>query len=150
MGTKQCGERTPHKTKTQTFLLELPLVIEAGQAARQRAHLEAGRQFYNAVLSAGTAPPAPDASRPRLESGLCYPPHTHARAQGSLLGPAGALRIFRVRFSRTGERAACLVAGRAPGRGAGPDARHSRLPRPQPGVCGQSPPRALQESGSWT
>jgi len=53
MGTKARGKRTsPHK-KTPTFLLELPLVVEAGQAARQRAHLEAGRQFYNAVLSAG-------------------------------------------------------------------------------------------------
>jgi hypothetical protein len=53
MGTKPRGERTPPKTKTPTFLLELPLVVEAGQAARLRAHLEAGRQFYNAVLSAG-------------------------------------------------------------------------------------------------
>ncbi len=53
MGTKPRRERTPHKKKTPTFLLELPLVVEAGQAARQRAHLEAGRQFYNAVLSAG-------------------------------------------------------------------------------------------------
>ena len=62
MGTKARGkQKSPHK-KTPTFLLELPLVVEAGQAARQRAHLEAGRQFYNAVLSAGTAPPAPDAS----------------------------------------------------------------------------------------
>ena len=53
MGTKARGKRTsPHK-KTPTFLLELPLLVEAGQAARQRAHLEAGRQFYNAVLSAG-------------------------------------------------------------------------------------------------
>ena len=53
MGTKPRGKRkSPHK-KTPTFLLELPLVVEAGQAARQRAHLEAGRQFYNAVLSAG-------------------------------------------------------------------------------------------------
>jgi hypothetical protein len=53
MGTKVRGERkAPHK-KTPTFLLELPLVVEAGQAARLRAHLEAGRQFYNAVLSAG-------------------------------------------------------------------------------------------------
>jgi len=53
MGTKARGERkAPHK-KTSTFLLELPLVVEAGQAARLRAHLEAGRQFYNAVLSAG-------------------------------------------------------------------------------------------------
>jgi hypothetical protein len=53
MGTKPSKERTPPKTKTPTFLLELPLVVEAGQAGRQRAHLEAGRQFYNAVLSAG-------------------------------------------------------------------------------------------------
>ena len=53
MGTKPHGERTPPKEKTPTFLLELPLVVEAGQAARQRAHLEAGRQFYNAVLCAG-------------------------------------------------------------------------------------------------
>ena len=53
MGTKARGKhKSPHK-KTPTFLLELPLVVEAGQAARQRAHLEAGRQFYNAVLSAG-------------------------------------------------------------------------------------------------
>ena len=53
MGTKPHGERTLPKKKTPTFLLELPLVVEAGQAARQRAHLEAGRQFYNAMLSAG-------------------------------------------------------------------------------------------------
>ncbi len=53
MGTKPRGERTPPKTKTPTFLLELPLAVEAGQAARLRGHLEAGRQFYNAVLCAG-------------------------------------------------------------------------------------------------
>jgi len=53
MGTKPSGQRRPPKTKTPTFLLELPLAVEAGQAARLRAHLEAGRQFYNAVLSAG-------------------------------------------------------------------------------------------------
>jgi hypothetical protein len=53
MGTKPSGERKPPKTKTSTFLLELPLAVEAGQAARLRAHLETGRQFYNAVLSAG-------------------------------------------------------------------------------------------------
>src|SRR6266567_9007361 len=42
-----------NKSKTPTFLLELPLVVEAGQAKRLRAHLEAARQFYNAVLSQG-------------------------------------------------------------------------------------------------
>jgi hypothetical protein len=53
MGTKPGGERKHSKEKTPTFLLELPLAVEAGQATRLRAHLEAGRQFYNAVLSAG-------------------------------------------------------------------------------------------------
>jgi hypothetical protein len=55
MGTRPGGESTPPTKKTPTFLLELPLAVEAGQAARVRAHLEAGRQFYNAVLSAGQA-----------------------------------------------------------------------------------------------
>jgi len=53
MGKKHAEERKPSRTKTPTFLLELPLVAEAGQAARLDAHLEVGRQFYNAVLSAG-------------------------------------------------------------------------------------------------
>ncbi len=53
MGKKHAEERTPPKEKTPTFLLELPLVAETGQAARLDAHLEVGRQFYNAVLSAG-------------------------------------------------------------------------------------------------
>src|SRR5215469_16377958 len=39
--------------RTPTLLLELPLVVNAGQATHVRAHLEAGRQFYNAVLSLG-------------------------------------------------------------------------------------------------
>jgi hypothetical protein len=47
MGAKQPKQKTP------TFLLELPLQVEAGQAKRLGAHLEVGRQFYNAVLSEG-------------------------------------------------------------------------------------------------
>jgi hypothetical protein len=53
MGNKHAEERKPSKPKTPTFLLELPLVAEAGQAAHLRAHLEAGRQLYNAILSEG-------------------------------------------------------------------------------------------------
>src|SRR5260370_23701368 len=53
MGKKHAEERTPSKQKAPTFQLDLPLVAEAGQAARVGAHLEVGRQFYNAVLSAG-------------------------------------------------------------------------------------------------
>src|SRR5207237_2785627 len=45
-------EKEPRR-QTPTFLLELPLEVNAGQAKRIRGHLEAGRQFYNAVLSEG-------------------------------------------------------------------------------------------------
>jgi transposase len=38
------------RSKTPTFLLELPLRVDAGQAARLRAHLEVARCFYNALL----------------------------------------------------------------------------------------------------
>jgi hypothetical protein len=48
--TKQGKETRKH---TPTFLLELPLHVNERQAARVGAHLEVGRQFYNAVLSAG-------------------------------------------------------------------------------------------------
>src|SRR5258706_9685040 len=53
MGTKQPKENKQRSQKAPTFLLELPLVMNAGQAKRIRGHLEAGRQFYNAVLSEG-------------------------------------------------------------------------------------------------
>jgi hypothetical protein len=53
MRKKDAEERKRSRKKTPTFLLELPLVVHAGQAARIRGHLEAGRQFYNAVLSEG-------------------------------------------------------------------------------------------------
>jgi len=45
-------EKEPRR-KTPTFLLELPLRPSSSQAKRIRAHLEGGRQFYNAVLSEG-------------------------------------------------------------------------------------------------
>jgi hypothetical protein len=49
--TTEQGQET--KKRTPTFLLELPLQVNESQAARLRALLEAGRQFYNAVLSEG-------------------------------------------------------------------------------------------------
>src|SRR5579863_5028992 len=45
--TTQANKRTP------TVLLELPLQVTPGQAKRLRAHLEAARQVYNAILSEG-------------------------------------------------------------------------------------------------
>ena len=49
------------RSKTPTFLLELPLVVDEGQAKHIRAHLEAGRQFYNARALRGAASTAADA-----------------------------------------------------------------------------------------
>ncbi|MGH2507061.1 MAG: hypothetical protein ACRDHZ_06570, partial [Ktedonobacteraceae bacterium] len=42
-----------NKNHTPTFQVELPVVVEPGAAKRLHAHLEAARQFYNAVLSEG-------------------------------------------------------------------------------------------------
>ena len=47
------AQTTPAHQPTPTFLLELPLQVTAGQAKRLRAHLEAARQLYNAILSEG-------------------------------------------------------------------------------------------------
>ena len=46
-------DQAPGKQRTPTFLLELPLLVTPGQAKRVRAHLEAARQLYNALLSEG-------------------------------------------------------------------------------------------------
>jgi hypothetical protein len=52
-GRKSPKETRKPKKQTPTFLLELPLSVNPAQAKRLRAHLEAGRQFYNALLSQG-------------------------------------------------------------------------------------------------
>ena len=98
-------QQTPNKQAeekskpTPTFLLELPLRVTACQARRLRAHLEAVRQLYNAVLSEGQrrlrrmrANPAWQAARtiPRTQ------PKERARAFGALrhqYGFSGAIRF---------------------------------------------------------
>src|ERR1051326_5964177 len=49
----RADQQTPAHKPTPTFLLELPLQVTPGQAKHLRAHLEAARQFYNAILSEG-------------------------------------------------------------------------------------------------
>jgi hypothetical protein len=44
-------QTTEARKPTPTFLLEVPLRVTASQAKRLRAHLEAARQLYNAILS---------------------------------------------------------------------------------------------------
>src|SRR5689334_14876980 len=54
-----CRKQAPDQPTTEvrkptpTFLLEVPLRVTASQAKRLRAHLEAARQLYNAILSEG-------------------------------------------------------------------------------------------------
>jgi hypothetical protein len=111
MGTKARGERKSPQKKTPTFLLELPLAVEAGQAARVGAHLEAGRQFYNAVLSAGQR---------RLRRMRADPAWQEARAipRTYTQERRAAFAALRERYgfseyacARAGESAAGLVAG---------------------------------------
>ena len=88
----KAAETTPAKKRTPTFLLELPLQVTPGQAKRLRAHLEAARQLYNAVLSEGQwrlrrmrADPAWQAARaiPRIHK------QERKRAFGALRGQYG-------------------------------------------------------------
>ncbi len=55
MRRKQTADQptTEKRKQTPTFLLEVPLRVTASQTKRLRAHLEAARQLYNAVLSEG-------------------------------------------------------------------------------------------------
>jgi hypothetical protein len=43
------------RSKTPTFLLELPLAVDPGQGRRLRAHFEAARALYNALLGEALA-----------------------------------------------------------------------------------------------
>jgi hypothetical protein len=52
-GPRQQKAQQEKRPATPTFLRELPLVVDPGQAARLRAHLEAARQLYTAILCEG-------------------------------------------------------------------------------------------------
>jgi hypothetical protein len=76
--------------KSRSFLLELPLEVNAQQAKRVRAHLEAARCLYNALLGQARirlrrmrADPAWDAARaiPRTQKAARKAAFTHLRTQ---------------------------------------------------------------------
>jgi len=50
---RQPSTEQPIHARKPTFLLERPLQVTSSQAKRLRAHLEAARQLYNALLSEG-------------------------------------------------------------------------------------------------
>jgi hypothetical protein len=73
-GTTSTKEAREPKKQTPTFLLELPLVAGPAQAKRLRAHLEAGRQFYNALLSEGQRRLRQMRADPRWQAARAIPP----------------------------------------------------------------------------
>src|SRR5260221_7611247 len=94
MGKKHAEERKPSRTKTPTFLLELPLAVEAGQAARVGGHLEVGRQFYNAVLSAGQRRLRRMRADPAWQAARAIPRTRKQERRGALFPLPGAHGLF--------------------------------------------------------
>src|SRR5260370_5913509 len=98
MGNKHAEERKPSNPKTPTFLLELPLVAEAGQAVRLDAHLEVGRQFYNAVLSAGQHRLRPMRADPAWQAARAIPRTPKQEPRAALSALPGRLGFFPEAF----------------------------------------------------
>jgi len=72
----------------------LPLLVEDGQAKRLRAHLEAGRAFYNALLSEGQKRLRRMRADPAWQAARAIPrSHTQERAT--------AFRALRERYGFT-------------------------------------------------
>jgi hypothetical protein len=83
------------RSKTPPFLLELPLSADPGQARRLRAHFEAARCLYNALLGEAMgrlrrmrADPAQAGWREP------FPGRTSLSAARLIAAPAAHLRLF--------------------------------------------------------
>jgi hypothetical protein len=144
----KAAEKPLANKRTPTFLLELPLQVTAGQAKRVRAHLEAARQLYNAVLSEGQrrlrrmrADPGGPAARaiPRTK------PQERQRAFGALRGQHGfsdyALHeaVQGLNCTWVADHIDAVLAQ---------SARHAGLSCAEPGVSGPGATGTLQKSGS--
>src|SRR5258708_22027673 len=95
MGSKkQSQQSSPPKEKTPTFLLELPLVADAGQAAHLGGHLEVGRQFYNAMLSAGQQRLRRMKADPAWQAARAIPRTHKLERRAGLAAPPGRPGLF--------------------------------------------------------
>src|SRR5260370_39601852 len=103
MGSKHREESKPSRKKTPTFLLELPLAVEAGQAAHVRGHLEAGRQFYNALLSAGQRRLRHMKADPAWQAARAIPRTQKQERRAGLFGLRGTHGFSVYGFHRLGE-----------------------------------------------
>lgn len=143
---KKRSERPIHgQKKADALLLELPLVVTQGQAKRLRAHLEAGRQLSNAVLSQGQKRLRQMRADPAWQLARAIP-RTHKQERAAASGHLRALYGFSedaLHEAATALRARWMAEH--------PDAvlahvSESCVSRTQPCVTGQSPPRALSQS----
>ena len=134
-----------HTAEDATFLLELPLRVTLGQAKRLRAHLEAARQFYNAILSEGQHRLRQMRADPAWQEACAIPRSQkleRKRAFGALRQRYGFSEYALHNAAKTLN---CSRDSRPPGCGTGPDVGESRLSRPQPGMFGAGAARAVQE-----
>src|SRR5260221_11430077 len=111
---KHRREEQKRKTRkaTPTFLLELPLVVNAGQARRIRGHLEAGRQLYNALLSEGQKRLRRMRADPGWKAARAIPRNQPIERRAGLFPPTerSALPEYRLHQSGPPVRGGCLCA----------------------------------------
>src|SRR5262249_9229936 len=140
----------PTSTPNQppTFLLELPLQVSPAQARRLRAHLEAARQLYNAILSEGQQRLWYMRADPAWQAARAIP---RAQIKQRKLAFGVLRRQYGFSEYELHDAAKALNCTRDPrpcGCGPGSDVSHTRLPRPQPGLSRAGPPSPLQEPGT--
>src|SRR5260221_10861555 len=101
---KHRREEQKRKTRkaTPTFLLELPLVVNAGQARRIRGHLEAGRQLYNALLSEGQKRLRRMRADPGWKAARAIPRNQPIERRAGLFSPRGADRVTEYELHHAG------------------------------------------------
>jgi hypothetical protein len=142
------AEKPSAKKRTPTFLLELPLQVTPGQAKRLRAHLEAARQFYNAVLSEGQrrlrrmrADPAWQAARaiPRIHKQERQRAFRALRQQYGFSDYALHEAVQGLNCTWIADHVDAVLAQ---------SARHAGLSCLEPGVSGPGATGAFQESGT--
>src|SRR2546423_14526275 len=118
------------RKKTPTFLLELPLVVDAGQAKRLRAHLEAGRQFYNAVLCEGQRRLRQMRADPSWQAARALPRSQKQERRAPLSGLRGQDGVSYLAPHAVAKKTPPSPLGRDPGAGAGPTPAPPAHPAP--------------------
>ena len=81
------------RAKTPTFLIELPLAADSVQTSHLRAHLEAGRCLYNALLSEAKKRLRKMRSDPEWQA-ACAIPRTRKAASDTSRSPSPSAGII--------------------------------------------------------